>query len=82
MGRGGLVPYHKVQPTVEGKKYALAGGNWTLQRASEVAATGENISKADYDASNWVVATVPGTVLTSYKNIGAVPNPNYADNIF
>ena len=82
MGRGGLVPYHKVQSTVEGKKYALAGGNWTLQRASEVAATGENISKADYDASNWVVATVPGTVLTSYKNIGAVPNPNYADNIF
>ena len=53
-----------------------------LQRASEVEASGEAISKAGYDTRNWVVATVPGTVLTSYRNIGAIPNPNYADNIF
>ena len=82
MGRGGLVPQPKAQPAAEGYKYALEGGNWTLQRASEVSATGEAISKPEYDATNWIVATVPGTVLTSYKNIGAVPNPNYADNIF
>lgn len=82
MGRGGLVPQPKTQPVAEGNRYALEGGNWTLQRASEVSATGEAISKPEYDATNWIVATVPGTVLTSYKNIGAVPNPNYADNIF
>lgn len=82
MGRGGLVPQPKTQPAAEGNRYALEGGNWTLQRASEVSATGEAISKLEYDATNWIVATVPGTVLTSYKNIGAVPNPNYADNIF
>ena len=82
MGRGGLVPQPKTQPAAEGNRYALEGGNWTLQRASEVLATGEAISKPEYDANGWIVATVPGTVLTSYKNIGAVPNPNYADNIF
>ena len=82
MGRGGLVPQPKTQPAAEGNRYALEGGNWTLQRASEVSATGEAISKPEYDANGWIVATVPGTVLTSYKNIGAVPNPNYADNIF
>lgn len=29
---------------------------------------------------DWIPATVPGTVLTSYMNIGAVPNTNYANN--
>ena len=82
MGRGGIVAQPKVQPTADGGKYALMGGGWKLQRASEVEVSGEVISKAGYDAQNWVVATVPGTVLTSYRNVGAIPNPNYADNIF
>ena len=29
----------------------------------------------------WIEATVPGTVLTSYMNIGAVPDNRYADNM-
>ena len=62
-------------------RYELSGGNWMLQRASEVSATGETIASADYDCRTWVPATVPGTVLASYLNIGAVPNPNYADNV-
>ena len=82
MGRGGIVAKPKVQPTADGGKYALMGGGWKLQRASEVEASGEAISKMGYDVQNWVVATVPGTVLTSYRNVGAIPNPNYADNIF
>lgn len=52
---------------------------WQLQRASEVYATGEEISSAYFTTDDWIPATVPGTVLTSYINIGAVPNPNYAD---
>ena len=82
MGRGGLVPQPKAQPAAEGKRYTLTGGAWRVQRASEVSATGETIAVAGYDDKEWIVATVPGTVLTSYKNAGAVPNPNYADNIF
>ena len=29
----------------------------------------------------WIEATVPGTVLTSYMNIGAIPDNRYADNM-
>ena len=82
MGCGGIVAQPKAQPKAEGNKYALMGGGWMLQRSSEVDATGEVISKTGFNTQNWVVATVPGTVLTSYKNVGAIPNPNYADNIF
>ena len=44
-------------------------------------ATGEQIATPDYDSRSWIAATVPGTVLASYINIGAVPNPNYADDV-
>ena len=59
----------------------LSGGNWCLQRASEVSAHGEEIASAGFDCHDWIVATVPGTVLASYMNIGAVPDPNYADGV-
>ncbi len=62
-------------------KYLLSGGNWMLQRASEVTVRGEEIASANFDTQDWIAATVPGTVLTSYINIGAVPNPNYADDV-
>ena len=62
-------------------RYELSGGNWMLQRASEVSAAGEDIASPDYDCRQWIAATVPGTVLASYMNIGAIPDPNYADDI-
>lgn len=80
MGKGGLKPQQAAQPSAVNGEIMLSGGNWRLQRASEVSAKGEEISTPEFNPENWIVATVPGTVLTSYKNIGAVPNPNYADN--
>lgn len=90
MGRGGLV----AQPKPEGgwcpsapnaqhpsPKYLLDGGDWRVQRASEVAATGEQVSAEGFDTETWTVATVPATVLMSYVNAGALPNPNYDDNL-
>ena len=62
-------------------RYELSGGQWRLQRASEVDACGEKIASADFDSHGWIPATVPGTALTSFINIGAVPNPNYADDV-
>lgn len=62
-------------------RYELSGGQWQLQRASEVDGQGEQIASAGYDSGNWIPATVPGTVLTSYINIGAIPNPNFADDV-
>ena len=76
MGKGGLV----AQPAASKGKIILSGGNWELQRASEVTASGEEISTLGYKPENWIVATVPGTVLSSYKNIGAIADLNYADN--
>ncbi len=81
MGKGGLMPQPAAMPAATDGEIRLSGGNWRLQRASEVTANGEEISTASFNPENWIVATVPGTVLTSYKNIGAIPNPNYAANI-
>lgn len=81
MGKGGLVASPVKSPVATADGIRLSGGDWRLQRASEVKASGEEIAEASFDPAEWVVATVPGTVLSSYKNVGAVPNPNYADNI-
>lgn len=80
MGKGGLVAHSVALPAATKNEINLSGGNWRLQRASEVLETGEVISSANYKPTNWIIATVPGTVLSSYKNIGALADPNYADN--
>ena len=58
----------------------LAGGAWRLQRDSLVTAGGEALSTVGFQDGDWVLATVPGTVLTSFLNLGALPDPNYGDN--
>ena len=80
MGRGGLLPRAAAMPEAAGGRLTLSGGGWQLQRASEVQAGGVEIASPAYKAEGWVRATVPGTVLTSYKNVGALADPNYADN--
>ena len=80
-GRGGLVARPKPAPAARPDgRMEIAGGNWRLQRDSMVNADGETLSKAGFDAKGWIIATVPGTVLSSYLNIGAVPDPNYGQN--
>lgn len=82
MGKGGLKARpHQLKGMANGD-YFLSGGNWKLQRASQIATSGERISLPGYDDSRWIAATVPATVLSSYVNIGALPDPNYADNLF
>jgi hypothetical protein len=75
-GRGGPVPI----PHSRGPAGQLAGGAWRIQRGSQVTADGAALSRPEFDDAGWVVATVPGTVLTSYYNAGALPDPNYGDN--
>ena len=86
MGRGGVVavPKHVAGDMSHNGKseYSLNGGAWRLARASEVNGNGEMISQPGFDDASWIVATVPATVLSSYINIGAVPNPNFSDNMF
>lgn len=80
-GRGGPVAQPKPAPALQADgRLDLAGGAWRLQRDSLVDATGEAISLPGFRDEEWVVATVPGTVLTSYYNVGALPDPNYGEN--
>lgn len=81
-GTGGYKAVAHEAPQQDGHMLSLNGGDWRLMRASEVNADGAAISKAGFDAEKWIVATVPGTVLTSYMNIGAVLDQNYDDNIY
>lgn len=60
----------------------LAGGAWKLQRTSFINDDLNTISQIGYDDQNWIIATVPGTVLISYLNNDIIPDPNYGDNQF
>ena len=80
MGQGGLIAKSRKGLAEENNQLNLSGGNWMLQRASLVNGRGEEISKPGYMGEAWIPATVPGTVLSSFINIGAVPDPNFADN--
>ncbi len=80
-GRGGWVARPKAAPPARADgRLDLAGGRWRLQRDSLVQADGEALSKLGFDDHDWIVATVPGTVLSSYLNVGAIPDPNYGEN--
>ncbi|MDR3700258.1 MAG: discoidin domain-containing protein [Candidatus Sulfopaludibacter sp.] len=80
-GRGGVTAVPKAAAVAQsGGRLPLAGGAWRLQRDSLVQGSGEAISTPGFHDGDWVIATVPGTVLTSYLNVGAVPNPDFGDN--
>ena len=81
-GRGGVTAVAKPSPAPTESEIALSGGNWKLTRINLTESEGNEISSEGFDDSNWLVATVPGTVLTSYINVGAVPNPDFADQMF
>lgn len=79
-GKGGLVAKPRPQQAPDGDMLSLNGGNWRISRTDMVSASAEQISANGFDASSWMVATVPATVLSSYINTAAVPDPNYSDN--
>ena len=80
-GTGGPVAYAHPQASLrKDGKIDLAGGAWKLQRESLVHSNGEALSKSGFVDNDWIIATVPATVLTSYFNAGALPDPNFSDN--
>ena len=82
-GRGGPAAEPKPAPPARADgRVDLSGGAWRIQRDSPVGADGATLSKAGFPDADWLVATVPGTALTSYYNAGALPDPNYGDNQF
>jgi Exo-beta-D-glucosaminidase Ig-fold domain/Glycosyl hydrolases family 2/F5/8 type C domain/Glycosyl hydrolases family 2, sugar binding domain len=80
-GRGGRIAVPHLPEVVQpDHSLPLAGGNWRLQRASLVPMSGEQLSTPGFVDKDWIIATVPGTVLTSYLNDEAVANPDFGDN--
>jgi Exo-beta-D-glucosaminidase Ig-fold domain/Glycosyl hydrolases family 2/Concanavalin A-like lectin/glucanases superfamily/Glycosyl hydrolases family 2, sugar binding domain/Glycosyl hydrolases family 2, TIM barrel domain len=55
-------------------------GGWRLAPAPTVKAAGEEISKPGFNDKDWMVAVVPGTVLTTMVARGLYPNPEYGLN--
>ena len=54
---------------------------WTLQSSTKVTATGEAISGPSFQASNWIEANVPTTVVAAQIKSGLLPDPFYAMNM-
>ena len=79
-GRGGFTVKSHAAAVGDSGKLRLSGGAWKLQRGPQVQAAGEAIAAVGFSDADWVVATVPGTTLTSYLNVGAIPDPNYGQN--
>ncbi|HSS95478.1 MAG TPA: discoidin domain-containing protein, partial [Terriglobales bacterium] len=80
-GRGGPVPKPKPAPAMRADgRQELASGAWRLQRDSLVVGDGATLSRPGFNDAEWLPATVPGTVLSSYWDDGALPDPNYGDN--
>jgi hypothetical protein len=79
-GRGGFVAQPHAPAADKNGSLHLAGGNWRVQRASLVPIEGEKLATPGFIDKDWMIATVPGTVLTSYLNSGAIPNPDFGDN--
>jgi len=80
-GRGGWVALPKPGPAARPDGgLDLTGGAWRLQRDSLVSVDGATLSRVGFSDHDWIIATVPGTVLASYLNVGAIPDPNYGEN--
>ena len=65
---GGLLATPNGEGGWQDGKWLINGGDWKLARAS-------------YSNVKPIVATVPGTVLSSYVNAGALPDMNHDDNL-
>lgn len=82
-GTGGPVAVpHEKDPIQKDGVMNLSGGSWKLERQSLVNSDGESLSRPGFADTGWMIATVPATVLVSYLNDGALPDPNYGDNQF
>jgi hypothetical protein len=80
-GRGGFIAKPKPAPKIgPDRNLLLAGGSWRIQRANFIQDGGEALSKQGFKDADWLIATVPGTVLTSYLNVDAIPDPNFGQN--
>ena len=78
-GAGGFEAVPVPLPPLEGDGTLRIEGGWRLINQANVKESAAVVSISGYDDSGWLIATVPGTVLTTYLNLGAIPDPFYGD---
>jgi hypothetical protein len=71
---------HASEQAVAQNGTVIADG-WTLQCAMFTKSSPEHISSAEYAGSDWIPAIVPGTVLASYLELGAIPDPYFGNQV-
>jgi mannosylglycoprotein endo-beta-mannosidase len=80
---GSCAPVHvSTQSETSGKPvlgYELDSG-WVCRNVKDVHAAGEALSIISLPLTDWIPATVPGTVLTTLVNNGRAPDPFYGMN--
>jgi glycosyl hydrolase family 2/Ig-like domain-containing protein/concanavalin A-like lectin/glucanase superfamily protein len=67
-----------LEPSGE-NQWTFAAG-WMLRPAPDVSAGGPEISTPQFNSGDWLPATVPGTVLTTFVDRGVYPDPDYGLN--
>src|SRR6201997_4733936 len=67
-------------PKTADSKLPLAEG-WTLQSSSKIEATGEAISKPNFEPRNWLHVTVPTTVVAALVRNKTLPDPFFGMNL-
>ncbi len=83
-GRGGLAPA-PVESALEGFRgqagpINITGGAWRVERSSVAKSDGHALSRAGFRDDPWLPASLPGSVLTSFYNAGAIADPNFGEN--
>ncbi|HTZ46848.1 MAG TPA: glycoside hydrolase family 2 protein [Verrucomicrobiae bacterium] len=56
-------------------------GTWRIQSSCTDSAKGEQLSTVGYDASKWIPAEVPGTVVGAQVTDKILPDPDYGMNL-
>ncbi|MDR2086169.1 MAG: T9SS type A sorting domain-containing protein [Dysgonamonadaceae bacterium] len=59
-----------------------AAGEWKVYPVKTAGSNTAALSAVDYNSSEWIPATVPGTFFVDYVNAGLEADPNYGDNIY
>jgi hypothetical protein len=79
-GTGGFEPVPTPMPTPERDGTLRLSGGWRLVNQAYIQGEAATISTPGYNDSQWLIAMVPGTVQTTYQNLGAIPDMFYADH--
>ena len=67
--------------TLSMQNLSLNGNSWRIQNAGFVTDKPEVVASKNFIDKDWIPAQVPGTILGSYHNFGAFPDPLFGDNM-